>query len=212
MAEDTFDRLLVALPKIAEAVNQFESREVQEQAFEALVRALGLTEPTVAAPRIPGAPGLDFANSENEDLNGDGGEVDETETTTTTTRRRRRRPPPPPPPPPRATVSVERDIDFRPQGKQSFRDFATEKGPKANDERNVVAVYYLEQILSLESVGAGHVLAAYRDAKWREPGQIANSLAKTASTKGWLDTRSMAAIRTTASGRNQVEHDMPAKT
>ena len=41
MTYETFDRLLESLPKIAEAVNKFESSEVQEQAFEALARALG---------------------------------------------------------------------------------------------------------------------------------------------------------------------------
>jgi len=202
VAEDTFDRLLNSLPKIAEAVNQFESAEVQELAFEALVRALGLAESTVAAAAVPAAPGPGIANSANEDLNGNAAEVDETETTTTTTRRRRRRQSP-------AGVSAERDINFRPQGQQSLRDFVAEKKPTNNDERNLVAVYYLERILGAPSIGAGHVLAAYKDCSWREPSSPTNSLAVTASSKAWLDTRNMGAIRTTVGGRNTVEHDMP---
>jgi hypothetical protein len=193
-----FERLLKALPDIASAVNQFESATVQEQAFEALVRALGLAEPPPAA--APAVAGMDFATSANGDLNGEAGEV-ETETTTTTTRRRRR--------PASTAVSADRDIDFRPAGKQSFRDFVAEKKPATNDERNLIAVYYLEQILGMSRIGASHVLAAYKDCNWREPASPVNSLQVTASRKNWLNTADITAIRTTPPGRNMVEHDMP---
>jgi hypothetical protein len=201
VVEDTFDRLLKVMPDIAKAVNQFESSAVQEQAFEALVRALGLVEPTVA---VPAAPAFDYVETATGDANGDAGEVDETETTTTTTRRRRRRSTP-------AAISAERDINFMPKDKQSFRDFAAEKKPENNHERNVVAVYYLEQVLNLPSITAGHVLAAYKECNWREPNDLANSLSVTATRKHWLDTSDRSAIRTTAPGRNQVEHYMPSK-
>ena len=36
MTEDPFDRLLDAMPKIAQVVNEFRSEEVQRRAFEAL--------------------------------------------------------------------------------------------------------------------------------------------------------------------------------
>jgi hypothetical protein len=199
VAEDVFERLLSTLPDIAKAVNQFESPAVQEQAFEALTRALGLgTVPTVE----PVEPPFGLGESTNGDLDGESGDVDETETTTTTTRRRRRRAA-------TTTVSAERNIDFRPQGKQSFRDFVAEKKPRNQHERNVVAVYYLEKVLSLPSISAGHVLAAYKECNWREPASPVNSLQVTASTRAWLDTKNMTAIHTTPSGRNTVEHDMP---
>lgn len=199
MATDKFDRLLDALPKIAEAVNQFQSAQVQEQAFEALVRALGLAESSDAAPLSPSPD-----DSMTDELNGDAGEVETKNGTTAPPARRRRRRS-------SAPVSAERDIDFRPKDKQAFRDFVAEKEPKTQDEKNVVAVFYLEEILKLPSISAGRVLAAYRECKWKEPTNLANSLAATASRKHWLDTSNLAAIRTTAPGRNQVEHDMPSK-
>jgi hypothetical protein len=67
----------------------------------------------------------------------------------------------------------------------------------------------MEQVLELSDIGAGHVLAAYKACQWREPNAPDNSLQVTASTKDWIDTGDMKAIRTTSEGRNVVEHDMP---
>ena len=201
MAEDKFDRLLNALPTIAESVNKFESATVQERAFEALVRALGVAEqPAVAPPSLGSA----VQESGNGQVITEAGEVDETETTTTTTRRKRRRP---------STVaaSADRDVDFMPQGKKSLQDFAAEKNPNSNAERNIVAVYYLEQVLDLSPISHGRILAAYKECHWPEPNDIDASLRSTASRKHWLDTSDRSSIRTTAPGRNQVEHKMPAK-
>ena len=206
VSEDTFDRLLKALPDIAIAVNQFESSTVQEQAFEALARALGVAESSAVGPSPSGATGAlgsDSAASMNGEANGEANEVENPPGATTPARRKRRRSSQP--------VSEARDTDFRPDGKQSLRGFVGEKKPDNNFERNVVAVYYLEQVLNLSSVTAGHVLAAYKECDWPEPGDMVNSLAKTASMKHWLDTSNTAAIRTTAPGRNFVKHDMPAK-
>jgi hypothetical protein len=98
-----------------------------------------------------------------------------------------------------------------PQGKKSLQDFAAEKKPSTNDERNIVAVYYLEQVLNLSPIRHGHVLASYKECHWAEPNDIDHSLRSTASRKHWLDTSDRAAIRTNAPGRNQVEHRMPSK-
>jgi len=42
VTEDPFDRLLDAMPKIAQVVNEFRSEEVQRRAFEALLATLSL--------------------------------------------------------------------------------------------------------------------------------------------------------------------------
>lgn len=104
-----------------------------------------------------------------------------------------------------------RDIDFRPEGKQSFKALVSEKEPKTIDQKNTIAVYWLEQIAGIEEIGVGQVLAAYKECDWREPSDPANALQATASREHWLDTKSMKAIVTTPSGRNQVKHDMPLK-
>jgi len=62
--DDKFGQLLDALPRIAEAVNQFQSPTVQEHAFLALVRALGIAESPVDAScqsALSGLPAIDFS-------------------------------------------------------------------------------------------------------------------------------------------------------
>ncbi len=104
-----------------------------------------------------------------------------------------------------------KDINFRPAGKMPLRDFAAEKDPRNNHERNVVAVYYLETVVEISGIEVGHVLAAYSECGWKAPAIPDNSLMVTASTKGWLDTANMKMIRTTLSGQNFIEYDMPAR-
>jgi hypothetical protein len=88
VAEDTFERLLNALPRIAESVNKFESSIVQEHVFEALVSALGIAESPVPAASLSSVSAV--PESGNGEVITEAGEVDETETTTSTRRKRRR--------------------------------------------------------------------------------------------------------------------------
>jgi hypothetical protein len=197
---ELYDRLLGEMPRIAEVANQFTSEENQRAAFEALVRAIGMPAPplSTAEPNLSVVPPLPEDTAITPGFSQDNAGQ---RPPAVRPRRTRRSAP--------ANVSAERDIDFRPEGKQSFKDFVIEKKPKSNDERNVVAVYYLERILEVPSITVGHVLAAYKEREWREPSDPANSLQVTASAKNWLNTANMAAVRTTPGGRNVVEHDMP---
>jgi hypothetical protein len=203
--QDKFDRLREALPAIAEAVNAFESKEVQEMAFTALVAALGLP---AQGPPTPGA----LSSSKNGSL--DAQPLEETEAdhlgdgdngTKRTPPKRARK----------ASVKKDvapiRDLDLWPVGKQSIDDFVAAKKPNNNHERNAVAVYYLEQILEAPKITAGHVLAIYKHCHWAEPADMGNSLQVTASTRQFVNTTSMTDIKTTPQGRNLVDHRMPVE-
>jgi hypothetical protein len=155
--EDKFDRLLEALPRIAEAINQFQSPTVQEHAFRALTRALELAEPAADTPCEPTPP----------------------------------------------------EVDFRSTGQQSLIDFAADRRLRNKNDQNLVAVYYLEQILGLQKITVDHVRAAYKECNWREPSSLLHSLQNTASQKSWISTRHMDDIRTTSTGANTVEKEMP---
>jgi len=109
----------------------------------------------------------------------------------------------------RSGPSIVRDLNLKPSGKKSFREFAAEKQPASNLEKSVVAVYYLHHELGLSAVTVGHVGTCFKDASWRVPSNFANTLAETASRRGWLDTRSMADINVTTHGENLIEHDLP---
>jgi len=200
MSQDEFDRLLAAMPSIAKAVNEFQSEDVQRNAFTALVQAMGVTSLDAQHHRAqrlrdnahdgqPESPVPDTKRSEapSEAKNA----------------KRSRKPTV------RRGLSAAKDVDLRPSGKQAFKDFVEEKDPTGFYERNVAAVFYLEQTLGLGNIGAPHVLAAYRECSWKEPGNLAQSIRDTAAKKGWLDSSDGSNLSTTPGGRNLIIHDLP---
>lgn len=207
--QDRFDRLLDAMPRVAEAVNAFSSEEVQRTAFDALMGALGLpldVTPTPAfAVEAPPSPVLsDKADEEIEEARSVEPDVAPVVAAKVAKAGPRRK---------RTAKKWEpiRDIDFRPEGKQALRDLVSEKEPNTIDQKNALAVYWLAEVAGIEEVGVGHVVAAYRECAWREPSNPSNALQVTASAKHWLDTKNMSAIVLTPSGRNLVLHDLPKK-
>jgi hypothetical protein len=183
----SFDSLLGEMPRIAEAVKAF-PEAVQGQAFEVLMTELrGRSGTTVSAKIGAGETTRRTRRSRAKTRGEDGKE----------TRRRTSGP------------SAVRDLDLAPKGEKSLKDFVAEKQPKTNHDKNAVSVYYLAQVLRLEGVTLDHVFTCYKDMRWREPGNLANSLALTANRKRFLDTASLDGIKLTPAGRNHVEHDLP---
>ncbi len=113
---------------------------------------------------------------------------------------------------PKTPITVVKDLNLKPQGNKSFREFAQEKNPGNLFEKCTVAVQYLRAVLGSEDVGAGHVLTCFRDIGWRVPSDLANTLQQTASRGGFLDTSDMSDIKVTARGENLVEYDLPRPT
>jgi len=198
--DDMFNRLLEAMPRIAEAANAFSSEENQRAALDALVRAMGLGHGSSHAPGVTvseaGAPasGELSVDASKSPLDG-------------------------PSPAPKAAPARRRrsgrkwepvrNIDFFPKGKQSIVEMSEEKLPTNADQRNVVAVFWLEQVGAISPIGVGQVLAAFKACGWPEPANPSNALQVTASRMGWIDTAEMTALTTTPTGRNFVQHRMP---
>jgi hypothetical protein len=192
MKTDQFDDLLAKLPKVAEAVNAFSSEEVQKIAFQTLMNALnpGLQATAPAAPAaMPPAPNSASATAAS--------------AAQERTKRRGKVQ--------KKTVTAARNLDFRPAGKESLKDFANSKQPANNHERNVVAVHYLAEVLGQSPIDATHVVACYLECGWTPPADPANSLQVTTSTKNWLDTADMTNITLTPTGQSYVRHDLPKK-
>lgn len=198
MGNSEFDRLIAAMPSIAEAVSKFPDEALRGKAFDLLIGAMG-----VAGPILRDGPPVeaDPEPAESEARADAPAAVPELAAPAKAPRRKRGA----------KKWEPVRDIDFRPEGKQSFKALVAEKEPKTIDQKNAVAVYWLEQVAGIQEIGVGQVLAAYKECDWREPSDPANSLQATASREHWIDTKSMKAIATTPSGRNLVKHDMPLK-
>lgn len=199
MSTDDLEELLARMPEIAKAVNEFTSEAVQLAAFEALVGSHD-------------GPARKSRSTSNEPDTPPGGKP--------TAKRPRKRTPAKPsngkPVKRKAAGSptLDKNLNLRPGGKVSLKDFVVEKAPTDNMQRSIVAVYYLSHVLQLDAVTADAVFTCYREMSWKLPGDFRNHLQTIASRKGWLDTSDTDAITMTASGINFVEHDLPksAKT
>lgn len=105
--------------------------------------------------------------------------------------------------------SPTKDLNFWPADKVSITDFATQKQPSTQQEKSTVLLYWFKEIAEKEEVNPGDILAGYRECSWPMPGNIANQLEVTASTKGWLVSKNKSDLRLTTSGDNLVRRNLP---
>ncbi|HJQ52712.1 MAG TPA: hypothetical protein VJ825_02605 [Gemmatimonadaceae bacterium] len=190
MPDPAFDKLLELMPRIAEAVNHFQSADLQRQAFQALVDTFADKRPKPAPAHTEAQP------APLADVSSGGG-----------ARGNRRRDPV------RYAPKIVRDLDLTPAGKKSFADFIAEKQPQSNQDRYAAVVYYLEHELGLPAVTLDHVATVFRvTPNWKEPTNILSGITAAASRKGTIDTSSLNSLKTTPVGRNFVEHELPAKS
>ncbi|MBI5425131.1 MAG: hypothetical protein HZA32_13725 [Opitutae bacterium] len=188
------DDLLKKMPAIAEAVNAFKSDSVQLQAFQVLIATFRATS---GSERNIGRPEIQASATTVSD--GSIGKSDE----------------PGGKPRKRAAVGSPRvlgELDLKPDGKKSLKDFCGEKRPSTNEERFAVIIYYLQNTLGLSGITRDHVHTGFKDIGAKSPLDIDAGLRMTASRKGWIDTSKSGDIRMTVAGENLVEHDLPPKT
>lgn len=101
-----------------------------------------------------------------------------------------------------------KNLNLKPNGKESGVNFALEKKPTNVMQKCVVAVYYLRDVLELPAISADHVFTFFKNATWKVPSDLINTLQQ-AGTAGWLDTADSKNIIITPIGENLVEHDLP---
>ncbi|OBA71509.1 hypothetical protein A5641_02095 [Mycobacterium sp. 1554424.7] len=89
-----------------------------------------------------------------------------------------------------------------------MKDFADEKNPTTNQEKQLVVVYWLHDVAE-RAVTTGEVIAAFNFLRWKNPSDPANALAVTSAKKGWLDTGDMNDIKLHWQGENHLQHELP---
>jgi hypothetical protein len=208
--EDAFDRLLDAMPRIAEAVNAFDSKSTKRLAMEALIRTIGVPDQNGEADPPPtqvidesAAAASDGGSVNNHSQKSEQGQENQPADHPTPARARKKKVAP--------NLQPSRDLDFWPAGAQSLSDLVAEKQPTTNDQKSALVVYWFEEISNLSEFGASHVLSAYKAMKWREPTDLVGSLRVTASRTHWINTSDMKALKITPGGRNLVNHELPAQ-
>jgi hypothetical protein len=186
MGEEDFTFLLSRMPEIADAVNAFESEELQREAFHALVGAFRGQPSNHVQNETRGeeAPSAEHKDRPRRKRSKGGG----------------------------YSPKLVRDLNLSPNGKKPFAEFVTEKQPQSNEDKYAVVVYYLEQVLGLKEITLDHVSSVFRLTNgWKEPGNIRSGITTAASRKGTIDTTDFDDLKTTPHGRNFVDHDLPKK-
>jgi hypothetical protein len=110
-----------------------------------------------------------------------------------------------------ATYTFVKDLNLRPDGKETLRDFYAAKGAANLQEQVTVIVYYLTRVLELSGVGANHIYTALKDVGTPVPPDIGQTLRLTAARKGWIDSSKGDDLKLAVSGENFVEHELPRK-
>jgi hypothetical protein len=202
VSETPFEQLQVKMPQIADAVKLFPDGELQQRAFDALMEQFrasyggGVPVQRVAVPLAESPASLTVVESVDDDVEL---AVTGTEGKASAGARKRRtggRV--------KKSFSIVKGLNFAPEGKPSLEEFVAEKQPKNQHERNLLACHYLAEMMGIEEISVGHVLAIYQAAKWSAPAHPDTSLQATASAHAWLDTKNMKAIQVMWQGQNQI--------
>ncbi|MGO4316339.1 hypothetical protein [Agrobacterium sp. MCAB5] len=204
MSTEELDKLLERMPKIAEAVNAFESETVQQEAFISLIAAFsGKTIRTLAAA----LPEIDqVSHATPEQVEPQVSDASEQKSSTSSGRKSRKKSNSL-----RADWTLNKDLDLHPPGKISFEDFAAEKQPKSNEDKYAVVVYYLEEILEFSPITRNEVGTVFRRMSgWQESANVGSGLRVTQSRKSTVNCTELDDIKITPAGRNFVEHKLPA--
>ena len=89
----------------------------------------------------------------------------------------------------------------------SLIEFMDAKFPITNEERNIVFIYFLQNMLNLDSVTPNHIYTCYRAVKFRAPLNIENTLTR----RDWIEVDKDGGLTLTAVGKTYVEKQLPKK-
>jgi hypothetical protein len=107
-----------------------------------------------------------------------------------------------------AGLNLVPNLNFRPSGKQSLKEFVDEKASKNDLETVLVAVYYLQNIMALTKIGPEHVMTVFKEVGKSIPVDLRATIRNVKKSKMWLNFADIEDLRTTTQGDNYIEHEM----
>ncbi|WP_439406648.1 hypothetical protein ACNJX9_35155 [Bradyrhizobium sp. DASA03076] len=107
-----------------------------------------------------------------------------------------------------AGLNLVPDLNFRPSGAQSLKEFMDQKKSKNDLETVLAAVYYMQRVMSLTKIGPAHVMTALKEAGIPIPVDLKQTVRNVKKSKMWLNFTDIEDIRTTTQGDNFIEHEM----
>lgn len=96
-------------------------------------------------------------------------------------------------------------------GRPSLVEYMDAKFPITNEERNLVFLYYLENMLNLKTVTIDHIYTCYRAAKIRAPLDLDGSLQSTVKQRHWIKMSKTGKLNVTPAGKTYIEKQLPKK-
>jgi hypothetical protein len=100
------------------------------------------------------------------------------------------------------------DFDFKPSGQKSLKEYYNEFLAKTNYDRNLIFLYYLQEILKINDITIDHIYSCYREVGLKIP-SFPQTLIDTTANKGWITTANTSDLKVTRAGINYIQHDMP---
>jgi hypothetical protein len=182
------------LRSIAQAVNR--TFQPETRVVKVITSGNGLNEKEIIADLEQQLADADLGDEEGTDDADDSGSEKQ---------RKASRPKKPP------TYSFVKDLDLRPQGKTSLREFYENKKPSGHQQILTLVVYYLQHELDVKNISANHVYTGLKELTElgvRVP-NIPSGVRNISNRKGWLDTSDLNNLRMTVPGDNFIEHDLP---
>jgi len=97
------------------------------------------------------------------------------------------------------------NIDFAPQGKESLSSFFKNHVAKSDSERNLLFVYYMQEILKISGISFDHIYTCYDTLNLRISENLVQTIRNTKSKTGWIETEDSKNIVITVKGRNKIK-------
>ncbi|UJH67718.1 hypothetical protein [Allomuricauda sp. SCSIO 65647] len=104
---------------------------------------------------------------------------------------------------------LDRNLNLRPEGEQSLKEFSESFEINSAPERILVIVYYLKEILQMDNVNTNHIYTAFDKLNVRVPKSLYQLISDTKNKNGWLEFDSMDDIAMSIQGRNAIKYDLP---
>ena len=107
-----------------------------------------------------------------------------------------------------AGLQLVPNLNFRIEGETPFKQFATEKNTKNDQELVLVALYYMQHIMTLPKIGPSHLLTAFKDVNKPIPSDLRQTIRNAKNKRIWLNYSDIEDIKTTTQGDNAVLHEI----
>lgn len=106
------------------------------------------------------------------------------------------------------SFKLDRNLNLRPDNKQSLRDFSEQYNLKSANEKILIISYYLKEVLEMDGININHIYTGFEELNFRVPKSLYQLVSDTKNKSGWLDFDNMEDIGLSIQGKNYIKHDI----